>query len=110
MKKRILPKVPEHRTSLRSIEAEFHGPELREQYPGTGKVDMKTSHPGTGGSFARKNFLKWCTQGKLPLVSRSNFLDRSSNQSRQNTEVEKVPVLEFAGSSDLKSYKNPFLR
>ena len=51
MKIRILPKVPEHGTSLRSIEAEFHGPELREQYPGTGKVDMKTSHPGTEGSF-----------------------------------------------------------
>ena len=50
MKKRILPKVPEHRTSLRSIKAEFPGPELREQHPRTGKETCRLPAKESEGS------------------------------------------------------------
>ena len=82
MKKRILPKVPEHRTSLRSIKAEFHGPELREQHPRTGKETCRLPTKELKDPLTRMNLLKWCTQGKLPPVLRPNVLDRSPRQSR----------------------------
>ena len=82
MKKRILPKVPEHRTSLRSIKAEFHGPELREQHPRTGKETCRLPTKELKDPLTRMNLLKWCTQGQLPPVLRPNVLDRSPRQSR----------------------------
>ena len=82
MKKRILPKVPEHRTSLRSIKAEFHGPELREQHPRTGKKTWRLPIKELKDPLTRMNPLKWCTQGKLPPILRPNVLDRSPRQSR----------------------------